>query len=406
MEYLTEKHISEITTLIKAKGVEMEELLYDLVDHTCCMVEEKMEQGKSYTSALDESMSSFGNNGIRNIQEETTYLLTKNILVMRKTMHIIGITSAILLLLGSIFKIQHWPGAAVIYILGGALLCFVFMPLFLSVKIKEKLGKFRTWLNIVGIASAFLVANGIFFKLMHWPYANVLMDVGGAILFFVYLPLAIYSFYKNKELRSGTLTTLILAISGFSILFALVSLRSSFTVRSSIINMQYTINSNIKNAQQSNNQLLLLLESDSLKDYGDIVKANEIAESINNLTAELSFEIAKSEHADLSDETIKQILASNYLEISDDNGNLNVLRKQENGLNDLLILIDEYHQTYSHLLGVDAQVDVNDENVKIYFDKKINKFPLGIIIHDLSILNLQVQRLHTSLLQHYKGRVS
>jgi len=107
MEQLTEKHISEITTLIKAKGVEMEELLYDLVDHVCCMIEEKMEQGKNYPSALDETMSSFGNKGIRNIQEETTYLLTKNILVMRKTMHIIGITSAIMLLLGSIFKIQH-----------------------------------------------------------------------------------------------------------------------------------------------------------------------------------------------------------------------------------------------------------------------------------------------------------
>ena len=89
MEHLTEKHISEITTLVRAKGVEMEELLFDLVDHVCCMVEEKMEQGKNYTSALEESISSFGNNGIRNIQEETNYLLTKNILAMKKTMHII-----------------------------------------------------------------------------------------------------------------------------------------------------------------------------------------------------------------------------------------------------------------------------------------------------------------------------
>lgn len=84
MEYLTDQHISEITTLMKAKGVEMEELLYDLVDHVCCMIEEKMEQGKNYPSALDESMNSFGNNGIRHIQEETTFLLTKNLLAMKK----------------------------------------------------------------------------------------------------------------------------------------------------------------------------------------------------------------------------------------------------------------------------------------------------------------------------------
>ncbi len=406
MEHLTEKHISEITTLVRAKGVEMEELLYDLVDHVCCMVEEKMEQGKNYASALEESISSFGNNGIRNIQEETTYLLTKNILVMRKTMHIIGIVATLMLLIASIFKIQHWPGAGLMYVVGGFLLSFVFMPLFLSVKVKEKMGKFRTWLNIVGIASAFLVVNGIFFKVMHWPYANLLMDIGGVILLFVYLPLAIYNFYKNKELRTNTLTTLVIAVSGFSILFALVSLRSSFTVRSSIINMQYTINENTKLTNQSNHQLLLSLGSDSLQDYEAVFKANQLADSINSLTSILSFEIAKSEHPDLADETIKQILASNYLEISDDNGNLNVLKKEEGGLNELLILIKEYEQIYQQLLGVAPTVDVNEENVKIYIDPKNDKFPLGIIIHDLSILNLQVQRLHTSLLQYYKGRVS
>jgi hypothetical protein len=108
---LTEQNISEIELLIEARGVEMKELSYDLVDHVCCMIEEKMEKGKSYASALEESIASFGKKGIRQIQEETTFLLTKNILAMRKTMHITGITAAILLLLGSIFKVQHWQGS-------------------------------------------------------------------------------------------------------------------------------------------------------------------------------------------------------------------------------------------------------------------------------------------------------
>ncbi len=188
MEYLTEKHISEITTLIRAKGVEMEELLYDLVDHVSCMIEAKMEQGKNYPSALEESMSSFGNKGIRNIQEETTYLLTKNILAMKKTMHIIGIASTLMLLVGSILKIKHLPGAGALYLAGGFLLSFVFLPLLVTVKVKEKLGKLRTWTTILGVASAFVLVNGIFFKVMHWPMANMLMNIGAGMLLFIYLP--------------------------------------------------------------------------------------------------------------------------------------------------------------------------------------------------------------------------
>ena len=77
MADLTEQNIREIRLLIEARGVEMEELSIDLVDHICCMIEEKMESGLNYVSALEETMSSFGKKGIRQIQEETTFLLTK-----------------------------------------------------------------------------------------------------------------------------------------------------------------------------------------------------------------------------------------------------------------------------------------------------------------------------------------
>ena len=144
---LTEQNIREIEVLVEARGVEMQELSYDLVDHICCMIEEKMESGKNYASALEESMSSFGKKGIRQIQEETTFLLTKNILAMRRTMHITGIIAAVLLLSATIFKIQHWPGAGMLYVLGATSLCFIFMPIFLTVRIKEKIGRTRLWIK-------------------------------------------------------------------------------------------------------------------------------------------------------------------------------------------------------------------------------------------------------------------
>jgi len=204
---LTEQNISEIKLLVEARGVEMEELSYDLVDHICCMIEKKMESGKNYTSALEESIASFGKKGIRQIQEETTFLLTKNILAMRKTMHITGITAAILLLLGSIFKIQHWPGTGVMYVLGAASLCLLFMPLFLAVRIKEKPGKLTTVSNILGVLGGIALCFGVLFKIMHWPFANILMTLGGFLLILIFLPIYLYNGYKTKQLKTKTICT-------------------------------------------------------------------------------------------------------------------------------------------------------------------------------------------------------
>lgn len=403
MEYLTEKHISEITTLIRAKGVEMEELLYDLVDHVCCMVEEKMEQGENYTSALEKSMSSFGNNGIRDIQEETTYLLTKNILVMRKTMHTIGISSALLLLLGSIFKIQHWPGAGLMYVMGGGLLCFFFMPLFLTVRIKEKAGKLNIWTNVLGILSGIAVCFGILFKIMHWPFANILMDSGGFILLLIFLPLYVYNSYKNKQLKTGTIVPVIISIAGFSLMFSLVSLRNSKQTDDIILNIQYTINKDTEQVITTNNEIWSTL-ADSLKNK-QLTELNALAQQIDEQTNSLIFLVAKDQHQDMPDEKLKENLTSNYRYISDDLVDLHVLRNEEK-LTRFLNLVTQYKNQYIKITGIGANVDMNQKNMDYYLTADYSFFLLGLIIRDISYLNLQVQKTHTGLLQYYKGKVS
>lgn len=403
MEYLTDQHISEITTLMKAKGVEMEELLYDLVDHVCCMVEEKMEQGKNYPSALEESISSFGNNGIRHIQEETTFLLTKNLLAMKKTMHIIGIAATIMVLVGSIFKVLHYPGAGILYLSGGILLTYLFLPLLATLKVKQKLGSLRTWASVVGIVSGFILVHGIFFKVMHWPMANVLMKSGGALLLFVFLPLSIYVAIKHKAVRSNTLISLVLSIAGFSILFVLVNLGNSKVVDNAILNIQYTINKDVSELRNNNTTILVNIP-DSVR-TAELNKLIELSESIDVLAGNLSFKLAKSHHPKLTEEQLHVILAEDLRAISDDMGDLGVLRKNEE-LVQLLHQIEEYQQLYEKITGVSSQITINQDNMDYYLTSHQRNFPLGIVIQDLSLLNLQVQRSQQSVLHYYKGRVS
>lgn len=400
---LTEQNIREIEVLVEARGVEMKELSYDLVDHICCMIEEKMESGINYTSALEESIASFGKKGIRQIQEETTFLLTKNILAMRKTMHITGITAAILLLLGSIFKIQHWPGAGVMYVLGAASLCLVFMPLFLAVRIKEKPGKLSTFSNIIGILGAIALCFGILFKIMHWPWAGTLMNSGGALLLFIFLPLYIYNGFKNNNLKTGTIVPVVVAIAGFSLMFSLVKLRNSQNVNDAILNIQYTIYDDTESTLKTNNSLLMAIQNDSTSSHQ---KANEVAEKINLITEDLEFLIAQSLHQEIPEEELHKAMRLDYYSISNDLGDLQFLRKEKGGLNELVRLINEYETIYKNTTGINASLAINDKNLNDYINRKETYFPLGIVIHDLSLLNLQVQRLHTGLLQYYKGKAS
>jgi len=405
MVELTEQNISEIEVLIEARGVEMKELSYDLVDHVCCMIETKMEEGKSYTSALEESIASFGKNGIRNIQEETTFLLTKNILAMRKTMHITGITAATLLLLGSIFKIQHWPGAALMYVLGGISLCLLFMPLFLAVRIKEKPGKLSTISNIVGMLGGIALCLGILFKIMHWPFASILMNSGGVLLILIFLPLYIYQAAKTRQLKTSTLVPIIVAVAGFSLMFSLVRLQSSQNVRTSRGNYHNNINQNTESTLNLNTLLISEIENDSTINQNVVNNINQLALSINNLSDDINWKFIKSTLAEYTDEEIKNKESTDFENFSNTMGMLNSIQNNEEGLPQLFKLIDEYKTAYTKITGAEPNLLINN-NFEYYLDTQSDMFAFRFVLRDINLLNLQIQQLHTGLLQYYKGKVS
>ena len=50
---------------------------------------------------------------------------------------------------------------------------------------------------ILGYIVGFCVSLGYLFKLMHWPYANVLSITGVALFVLAFMPVYLYSKYKN-----------------------------------------------------------------------------------------------------------------------------------------------------------------------------------------------------------------
>lgn len=136
---LTAEQIETIRTDVYRKGVSMEGLAESLVDHICCSIEANGHS--NFADAYAQALQAFGQDGIKQVQEQTTYLLTfKKEKAMKRFMFILGYLSVCLCTTGFLFKLQHWPGASIMLVLGVLILNFGCLPLFFYDRYKRAIG--------------------------------------------------------------------------------------------------------------------------------------------------------------------------------------------------------------------------------------------------------------------------
>ena len=91
-------------------------------------------------------------------------------------------------ILGTLFKIQHWNGAGLILLLAGFFGLFFFVPALLVQKLQDQDNKAKKPVYILAAAGAICYGAGMLFKIQHWPGAAVLMVFGLVILCLIALP--------------------------------------------------------------------------------------------------------------------------------------------------------------------------------------------------------------------------
>lgn len=194
MSLLSRNEIEQITADIQRQRVTYSHLLDDLVDHVCCDVEAEMERGLSFKAAYEKIRSRTGSNRFRKIQEETLMLIDKNYKSMKTFMKIFGVLSPSLMAVAALFKIQHWPGASIMLILGFFFLCFFFLPSAIYVlNAENKTDKKHLFMKVSGLISSVISLLGILFKVMHWPGAGITLVVGLIMLGFIFLPSLVFA---------------------------------------------------------------------------------------------------------------------------------------------------------------------------------------------------------------------
>lgn len=226
MYRISEQQIDFILNDISARGVEMESLQQNLLDHICCIIEHDLEENGDFESFYQTTVKRFYKDALWEIEEETLRLLTfKNYYTMKKTMIVSGTFSAAAMSLGIFFKFMHWPGASILIILGIAVSSLVFLPLLFTLKAKEKQQtKDKITLAVATLAGT-LISLAILFKVMHWPGANLLGTIFVGLMFLVYIPLYFFSGIKNPDLKVNTIVTTIIMIMGCGLFLTLVNSR-------------------------------------------------------------------------------------------------------------------------------------------------------------------------------------
>lgn len=228
MYHLSDQQIDYILDDISARGVEMESLQQNLLDHICCVIENNLEENGDFESFYQKTIKTFYKDALWEIEEETLLLLTyKNYYAMKKTMIISGITAAATFIAGSFFKIMHWPGASFLLLIGMLTSSFIFLPLFFLFKKNETIENKNKLILAIGTINGILFCISSLFKIMHWPGAHLLWLLTIGLMIFIFVPLFFFNGIKKEATKTNTIATTIILVIIASFFFALTNLRSS-----------------------------------------------------------------------------------------------------------------------------------------------------------------------------------
>ena len=226
MYSLDKEQVEIITADVQLAGITFSHLPDDLVDHICCEVEILINEGKDFENAYKTVRKQVGIDVLQKIQENTKFLIDKNYRLMKTTMKISGNISLAMLGFGTICKIMHWPGAGILLAFGFLVLCLMFLPMVLYANYKNETKKQNLFLHITALIGGITFMAGVLFKIMHWPGSALLLMVGYLSLLLLFLPTLLFVKLKSaqtKKLKSiyilGIVSLIIFAFSNMFKMF-------------------------------------------------------------------------------------------------------------------------------------------------------------------------------------------
>ena len=219
-------NLERIRSDLAGRGLTYQRLLDDVLDHVCCMVEEKMHAGEDFESSYGAVLDSIGENRLPELQHQTLLNLDKKFQRMKNFTYIFGLSSALVTILGAFFKRMHWPGAGILLTVGIVLIVLMFLPLYFVTNYREQAEKKNPVYPVVGYLTLALLLAGALFKIMHWPGAGSMILLGMGFLIVGFVPLYVVNAFQRAGKQKVALPYVVMLLVGIAIitLFANVNM--------------------------------------------------------------------------------------------------------------------------------------------------------------------------------------
>jgi hypothetical protein len=221
---------------------------------------------------------------------------------MKRSVYITGISCTILMLFGCIAKIMHWPGAGVMLVLSVFLFCFFFLPMAIKNNYEQLPIKKMKSLHVISFLVFAFCMMGTLFKIMHWPGAALFLLIGLLAPFVIFLPAYLYHTREEEKTGNKNFLALVLGLTFlavFSVFLAMtvskqILLQGAESVKQNESNTSSYAYSSKKNNEVTKAANDLIIYSNELKCImlsacgenmcdGNITNANYKVEEIGGL---------------------------------------------------------------------------------------------------------------------------
>lgn len=186
MYLLSQQELNKVKNRLIMAEVHNASLSVDLIDHICCMVEERVELGMKLETAENEVFKEMGEVRLKAIDIETKNL-TQNKFTMKKRTKIIGIIALVLMVAGFTMKMLHLQGAGVTWGVGVLVAAFGFFLFSLIDRFSYEKSSLMKTATIIGYIGSVLLLLGLGLTLLKWPVAVYLAESGSVLLLIYFI---------------------------------------------------------------------------------------------------------------------------------------------------------------------------------------------------------------------------
>ena len=199
MKQLSSEQVNFIAKKIESGEIQSKELHDDLLDHFCCVIEDRMNKGEQFDEAFEKACLQICPDGLGEIQNEL--LTSKSIRFMKKSTIVLGIIAISTSCAGAWFKMCHWPAANILIFIAILSIVFGFLPLYFMYMYKQDITRHSSpkAKNIFGYISISLIAIACTCKVFHIPGTMIVFLAGFLLLNFGYLPYVFFKKYRKIQ---------------------------------------------------------------------------------------------------------------------------------------------------------------------------------------------------------------